>query len=430
MPKGEKTFEANVDMLYEELVAAHRWSKPSLLVVVCADYWIQKKAFSALEIKLHKTAGLFTKRLNFHKQTSNVSQAIINLGQSRQDVVFAYNLDLPENGDEYLVYRALNQQREFFTEQGIRMVLWLNPQEASRLPLQAPDFWAFRRQVVEFSSAKKIQARDIGCRLMIWHTGRIRETVPELEARILELNRLLSNLPPGSSSIVLESNLRGELAYLHWLTGDQENSMKNIQRGLSLNEQTRDLREAIRFMNMLAVLEYARRNYKEAEKILKGLDEKSGGDDPVVAMNYAIALTCNGKREPGLNRANQAFKLDPRNSLLASRLGYLNFLAGRMNDAIAWLEHAVSLLPEEEFRLALAICNHLADRKEADFDALAAGAIESESKACIEFLHGRHEAAARILIAEAVKPGNSWARILNNPNLWLVTDPNTALPPN
>ena len=46
-------------------------------------------------------------------------------------------------------YRALNIRREYFVDYAIRVVIWLARDEAMALSRHAPDFWAFRRRVVD-----------------------------------------------------------------------------------------------------------------------------------------------------------------------------------------------------------------------------------------------------------------------------------------
>jgi hypothetical protein len=45
-------------------------------------------------------------------------------------------------------YQALNLRRELLVEKSLRTIFWLTEPEARQLPRNAPDFWAFRHQVV------------------------------------------------------------------------------------------------------------------------------------------------------------------------------------------------------------------------------------------------------------------------------------------
>lgn len=62
--------------------------------------------------------------------------------------------------DHYNAYRALNMHREYLVENGLVSIFWLTTSEIKRLAQIAPDFWAFRHQVIEFLDLPKLPVTD------------------------------------------------------------------------------------------------------------------------------------------------------------------------------------------------------------------------------------------------------------------------------
>ncbi|WKZ34338.1 MAG: hypothetical protein QY332_12020 [Anaerolineales bacterium] len=424
MAKGERTFRANIATLHDELIAAHQWSRPSIIIAICNDHWVQKKAMTILGEKFKKSDGLSVVDFNFFAKTPDIIHHFMDLGEKNNSIVFSYNLDQPGREDEGIAYRALNMQREYFVEEGIKLLLWLNPHEASLLPNRAPDFWAFRHLVVIFSDAKMIPRVEIGSRLMLWHDGEMNIHPSELNSKININMQALSKLPDSQDAISSRISLHQQMAHLYWSIGDQKKSLGMVETGLKLTTDAVFSQEHIFFLNILSVIHHARNKYAEAEEVLKAINEQNGYD-PIVMMNYAIALVCNGKRRLAMVLAKKAVEIDLHNPILGSRLAYLSLLTGKISDAIQQFEEVLMLDPRAEFKIALLICKQNLKRLEQDgVNALIADNDDFITKACLLFLTGEREIAINTLSTAAELLKISRDGVLTNPNLWLLMNPN------
>ena len=149
-PGQSETFEERIDMLFEELSFAFQRQRPSILLVFYESESVRNRAERALEKRLAENghplvsfgvdAGHYDIPLLLSQRPERESSVFSVTGLSRGGGKEAAN-----------AYRALNIRREYFVDHAIRVVIWLDRNEAMALSRHAPDFWAFRHRVVEFN---------------------------------------------------------------------------------------------------------------------------------------------------------------------------------------------------------------------------------------------------------------------------------------
>ena len=112
-PQHGKSFAENLDILFNELVLATQWGRPSVLLAVNKSKFGQEKAEKALEARLKKQ-GLEIARIVVNDQRPDVPALIKQAGG--KPVFFISNLDWGGGDQGMQAYRALNMQRELFVE--------------------------------------------------------------------------------------------------------------------------------------------------------------------------------------------------------------------------------------------------------------------------------------------------------------------------
>jgi tetratricopeptide (TPR) repeat protein len=143
-------FLDRVDVLFDELSLAIRWDRPSILLAVYDSEFVRKDAESILSGRL---SPLGQRILDFEvtKPDFDIPLALSRHPRHHKIVFFVSGLKWGGGKGGNNAYRALNIRRELFVDHKIRAVFWLHRPEAAALPRQAPDFWAFRHRVLEFS---------------------------------------------------------------------------------------------------------------------------------------------------------------------------------------------------------------------------------------------------------------------------------------
>jgi hypothetical protein len=152
-----KAFKEGISSLMDELKLAFQWGRPSILVAVHREAGPgQEKARAKLRKEI-EAAGKTVREVEVNRENPNVIQSILrSTPQLHAGTVFfvsGIGRHAREERDE--IYRALNFHREILVDNRIILILWLASAEAAELPLQAPDFWAFRHRVVEFAPDRK-----------------------------------------------------------------------------------------------------------------------------------------------------------------------------------------------------------------------------------------------------------------------------------
>src|SRR5512140_2575132 len=194
LPSGRMPFEENINTLLEELDLAARWDRPSLLLAVHKSKFGQDKAETALEERLGKL-GHSVVRVTVDRDTSDVPHLIAGMHAPVSTVFFVSNLDWGGGSARKDAYRALNIYRELFVDAHIRAVFWLTTNEAATLARFAPDFWAFRHRVIEFTGQRIPRKVNLPAGALLWDIQNNIDPYETLDARIAVREELLARLP-------------------------------------------------------------------------------------------------------------------------------------------------------------------------------------------------------------------------------------------
>src|ERR1700690_1850773 len=192
--RKRNTFLENIRILIEELKLANRLNRPSILLAICNSSSSRVKAENELKQKLEQL-NLSVIPIELNGDLPVLSQRILSQNDKHNAVFFISNINWGYGGGKKDAYYDLNMNRELLVENQIKVILWLTPQEATNLPVSAPDFWAFRHQVVEFAASRIGEIAKLPARILMWHTQDINETDATLQNRIEAYERNLHELP-------------------------------------------------------------------------------------------------------------------------------------------------------------------------------------------------------------------------------------------
>jgi len=208
---------------------------------------------------------------------------------SHQLTLFVYGLDhsLPSSDPHPPLLSHLNLARELY-RRGVPhpLVLWLPDYALTKLARGAPDFWAWRSGVFEFTPEPEIVealTEHLAYEPLL-ATGSLpgelkRERIQILE-RLLEDYRELEDTPRVRQA---RSDILFKLAYLHYELGEMSEARFFCQQSLKIARQLEDKGGIARTLHSLGLivqdtgdLEEARRLYQQSLEIKRQLDDKQG----------------------------------------------------------------------------------------------------------------------------------------------------------
>lgn len=346
--------------MFEELRLALYWQRPSIVLAIHRSAWEQKKAVARLKEMLVKIDCTVVE-IKVVQEHPSAAHQILNQPQSENSVYFVSGLDHGHEGSQ-AAYRALNLYRELFIENRIKTVFWLTGQEAANLALLAPDFWAFRHRVVEFGSARQKPLGIPWHNLAIWYAESEAEILQD--EKILALEEALEKISTSPEGVAWRVQLLYELGYAYWNSGQVDKSFDGLAAGLDIVVRNSLADENLRFYNGCAILLLYHGHHAAAGKIFEELSQRHQGEC-IPRMNLGIALSAQGKNSKGISEGRKAIRLEPGDSRLQIRLGYLYISAGKLNDALTCFTKAIQLAPHKKsYRESLATCYCLLGWKE------------------------------------------------------------------
>jgi tetratricopeptide (TPR) repeat protein len=208
-------------------------------------------------------------------------------------------------------YRALNIRREYFVDYAIRVIIWLDRDEAMALSRHAPDFWAFRHRVVEFNDAAELEQPEISA--SEWG-----EPAQEFPGQLVDLNgqiglyeAQLTNLPEQADTRSRRLELLFGLAGLYHAQKAYDQSIQRLQQGKEIARQMNDTAWLAAFWGKLGLV------YLDLEQPLRAV-----------------------------RACRKAVRLNPQEATLWSNLGHFYHIEERFSDAIIAYKQALRMDPQ------------------------------------------------------------------------------------
>jgi len=323
-----RTLEEGVSVLEGELLLAFHWNRPSLLVAINNNRGGIRRPAEALQNRLRKKSIDVVHVMTDQAQPDLAKWIEARVNNNDRVVFFA-----EVTGDTGLLYRTLNLHREMFVERSIRIIFWLIKKDANIFPLRAPDFWAFRHRVVEFSSGRSRKNNTIPAGLLMWKTGLQLTDITSIQGKIQFLRDLLLRTPnqPGSEFHRMEISV--ELTRCYCLSGELDQAKVLLSELRKLNSKIDDPRTAMEIYNALSIFYFINEKYPEAEQALLAA-LKTNVDTEKLYANLAVVYSATGKHTKAMRMAAKAEKINPNSSWLLLVQGFVFINAGNFEAAI------------------------------------------------------------------------------------------------
>ncbi|MGD0879197.1 MAG: hypothetical protein ABSA01_13770 [Anaerolineales bacterium] len=350
LSEQSETFAERIDQLFEELSFAFERRRPSILLVFYEFESVRTRAESALDKRLAKNGHPL---VVYDVDPSHFDiPLLLSQRPERASSVFSVSGLSRGGGKENAnAYRALNMRREYFVDFFIRVVIWLDPDEAMALSRHAPDFWAFRHRVMEFNDTPEPEPAEIMAGGWGQSTGRFSGQSEYLDEQIGLLEDRLGNLSEQAGFLRKRMELLFKLAGLNYAKKDFDQTMQRLQQGRQIARLLNDTVWLAAFWAKLGLV------YLEFEQPLRAV-----------------------------RACRKAVRLNPQEAGLWCNLGHFYHIEDRFTDAIIAYKHALRLDPQSSpANSALEECyrrlgrNDLAEKqKKLIHDTHNAGAVVHE----------------------------------------------------
>lgn len=347
-----KTFNENLLIIVEELQLASIWGKASIIFTIHKDIFSQTKTKQALNKKLESLNYQFVE-IETDDVEGNLIKHLLHFQNIEHTVFYLSNIDWGGGEDNKDIYRILNLHRETLIEQKMKIILFLNLNEVSKLPHYAPDFWAFRHLVLEFAASSARNKRKPPVGIMQWH---LEYSTPQdiyQERNISSLMEITNVIPDQPEALALRIEMQLKLGYLSWQKGDLVGAEKSLKKGLDFAKINIFDQARAKLINGLAIIAYESVDYHKALELLKPI-VKEYPRDCLFLMNKAITMFALNKRSVAIKQGFRATTLCAQNARIEYSLGLLYYFAGKNNEAVTSFQKAVALSPDiANFREAL-----------------------------------------------------------------------------
>ena len=262
------------------------------------------------------------------------------------EAVFVYDLARAFPG----VLNALNYRRELFVEGRWKVLFWLRDEELGQVGRRAPDFWAFRNQVVELLDVPPLDlaawlSQEIG---LAWIGFEERVPPEELEARIGSRERLLAELGDAAETAAVRAELVYTLGGLYHWKKDHARALELLEQALALARQLEDRRLEAWIHNGLGNVYRDLGRHDEAIAAYQRALELGGltpQQETIVHSNLGKSYHDLRRYDEAIAVYQRAIELAPNDAASHNGLGDVCSDLGRYDEAIAAYQRAVELDP-------------------------------------------------------------------------------------
>jgi len=421
MNKGShsKTFNEKIGILVGEIELAFQWNRPSILLAIHNSKIGHVDAQQSLEQEVVKRNKKVV-HVNIDSSRPDVIRALADSVNLDETVFFVSGIKDADQASDGRVYRALNLSREILVESCICVVFWLNVSEAVNLPEKAPDFWAFRHRVVEFSPKRGTKNQFVPAGLFLWQEQSPWITATAQNDKLLYYETSLSQLPKEDSSASAQIEVILKLIYYSWLLDDQKKFASYLEKVFVLLEKYPFPLYQAWALNAKAIDLYEVGKKKEAYVyFIQALDYDP--NNSLILINLCITTYGLGRNRDAIQTGRRAVKKAPNNLYLWRVLGYLLLYMGRVENAIESMEKARALdVDDFETKLALAVCYYKNDQftKHELLNIKKISNLENIlQQICVDILNNKSD-EAHVVINHILEKGRSTKyQILRDPNL-------------
>jgi tetratricopeptide (TPR) repeat protein len=338
-PNLPDPFDDRVDTLFGELELAVKWVRPSILLAVCKSEFVQADIERLLNARLARI-GIKVVHVLVSENQFDIPLQLIKQPELEKTVFFVSGLKWGGGRAGRNAYRALNIRREYLVDYKIRAIFWLTEDESAELPFRAPDFWAFRHQVIEFTDTPPVlySARIDGSL-----PARSFFPIPEEIDKKIAVQEALLGAPSNDTETAFEHlNSLLDLGNLYWLKGDLERAADALSHSVTLARTAKSADLQFRALIGLGVVNSDSGRLSESASFF----QRASKIDPqaFIPWLYLSALYSRlGLARRSLIAARKATGLNPRSAEAWLALGNLYAEKDNFSEAVAAFQVSLAL---------------------------------------------------------------------------------------
>ncbi len=339
-----ETIKQRVALLFDELILAAGWQRPSILFAMYRSRLVRIEAQAALEKKLNRlNQSVYYLRVN--EENFDIPLFLIQFPEREKTVFFIEELFSSGGKLGVNAFRTLNIRRELLVDYSIRSVFWLTPDEAGYLPVNAPDFWAFRHRMIEFldqPAARRVSALVDALTPAYWDVNALAR---DAGSKIVLREELLNLIPDDwKNAPVLRVELLNLLAGLYWAQADYTRSLNVIQPALETAQQLENKTLQSRCWLSLGLVLQSMQRPGEALQAFQTATQLDASRE-YAWMGQGDVHQQQGRLEAAVLAYRQSIAINPKNATAWNHLGAVFLAFGQAEEALRAYQHATRANP-------------------------------------------------------------------------------------
>ncbi|HEY6072782.1 MAG TPA: tetratricopeptide repeat protein, partial [Anaerolineales bacterium] len=330
--------------IVRELELAVRWQRPYILFAVYSSEYVRSDAQSQLENQIIDLGQEIEHLRVMDAKKDGLFRSLLQCNDLDEKVFFVEGLRWGHTDDES-IYRSLNQNRELFRDYGLRTIFWLTENEIADLAHLAPDFWALRHGMVEFSESPTPQQVMQKALDSAWQgTGEYAGQFDDTDEKILLRENLLTDMPRQDETSSIRANMLLTLGLLNWRKGDFEKADGQLREALKLAARFQDNWFEAECYNAIALIKTGLGRNDDAIDAYK--QAISLAPDQIFAWNNLGNLcTRIGRNDEALVTFMKAIDCNAQDPIAWNGLGTVYYRIGYADDAVTAFRKAIQFLP-------------------------------------------------------------------------------------
>lgn len=353
------TFDEKVDILFNEIELAVKWSRPSILFAVYSSGSIRSKAKAELEDRLsHLNQKTHIIEIS-GKNQSNFSTEIFQLPRISHSVLFIDDIKCNCNEENTGFFIELKRNLEKFIDNRIRVIFWLSEEEVPLFATNAVECWILRHHVVEFQDDPLQTNALLQTIETTWRGLNENDFVNSSSSTAISE---IINSPEKVEANFFHGNLILMLGILYWRKGNSKDALRFLNVALGIAKQISHQTLESQCHNALALVQSDPKNINDAtvapEKSipLSSKQKVDGGAFVQPALHPGVTEPLGNKKktevinlksqERGVYMKESENIFDRKTSSEWNELGNKFLRTGSYNDAINAFTKAIELAPD------------------------------------------------------------------------------------
>ncbi len=307
MTEIEDPIDVRISRLGNYLIRAHKYNKASILFALYLSEYVRADVEKEIR-QLLDEQGL--EALSVDAGEYKDLPSFFSLRSAERTVFFVHNLEkgFPD------ALRYLNFKREEIIDHRVKVVFWVTDKELTRIGNEAPDFFAFRNRVIEFSEVPLAKERRPA--LVEFALETEYKSLDEIKRSIELKETLLSEL---SKNDEISGYLLSSLGILYYQIGSYKKAIEYHERALEIAREIGNRQGEGAVLGNLGI---AYRNLGKVEKAIEYYEQalvtsKEIGD----RRNEGIWLGNLGNTYRNLGQVEKAIEYHEQALVIAREIG-------------------------------------------------------------------------------------------------------------